>query len=323
MERILLIDGYNIYYQHFAKNAAKDKNGEPIGGFVGCVNTIQQLAEKLKATKVIVVFDGVNAGFRRRNIYPGYKDKRGRKSRQLSLQLSDEQVIHLNNEDKQMYDLIETLQQLPVVLMTVPYYEADDVIAYLVKKYENDTTIVVSTDKDYLQLTENKNCFVYSPQKKILFDAKMVSEVYGLPIENFLYLRTIVGDSSDQLKGVKGLKQESLYHILPQITKEPIPSLEAFIHMIEELEDSKSKKQKQLKESKETVLLMYKLMKLTPDYISLTGSAIIDGLLKEQENKTFNKFRFLQFSNKNSLCNYMKPTYDIWARVFFFLNKQN
>lgn len=169
MERILLIDGYNIYYQHFAKNAAKDKNSEPIGGFVGSINTIQQLADKLKATKVIVVFDGVNAGFRRRNIFPRYKDKRGRKTRQLSLQLSDEEIVHLNNEDKQMYDLIETLQQLPVILMTVPYYEADDVIAYLVKKYEDDTTIIVSTDKDYLQLTENKNCYVYSPQKKNTF----------------------------------------------------------------------------------------------------------------------------------------------------------
>lgn len=316
--RIVHIDALNIFFQHLQKNSARDNNMEPLGGFVGTINFIQKICSKFRAEECYVVFDGPNAGFRRKQIHKEYKDKRGRKNgRVISLKLNEEQIVKVNNEEYQMELLLECLKRLPVKIVTAEFYEADDIISYLVSKHSDDLNIVCSMDRDYLQLISD-NCLVYSPQKQILYDKDMIKEVYKVPIENFLYYRTVIGDSSDHLIGLKGFKEKTLLELFPAIKEEKFETINDFINGLKLLEESKSKNITKLKNSEEQLLLMYRLMKLSPEFISLKAKAFIDGMVDEQKQKTVTKYQFKNIAVRVGLINYLKE-FDKWYRPFFFL----
>lgn len=315
--KVLYFDAYNIFYQHLSKNPARDPNAEPIGGFVGTVNAIQKIISKFGAHEVYVVFDGLNAGFRRRKIDAQYKDKRGRKTgRAISIALNDEQTVFVNNEDYQMSNLIDCLKRLPVKIITAPYYEADDLIAFLVAQNQDCTNIICSTDKDYLQLV-NDNTYVWSIQKKVLYDKAALEAQFKVKPENFLFYRTVIGDSSDKLIGVKGFKEKTLFELFPAIQTTPFESIGSFIEAITAVE-GKGKKIEVLHESKEQILTMHKLMHLSPDYVSLQAREIIEQQIAEQTNKVFSKFTFKQTAQRTHLIGFLGD-YDIWARPFSFL----
>lgn len=316
--RIVHCDILNIFYQHLQRNTARDNNMEPLGGFVGTISFIQKICAKFRAEECYVVFDGPNAGFRRKQIHKEYKDKRGRKNgRLISLKLNEEQIVRVNNEEYQMELLIECLKRLPVKIVTAEFYEADDMISYLVSKHPDDLNIVCSMDRDYLQLISD-NCLVYSPQKQILYNADLIKEIYHVPIENFLFYRTIIGDSSDHLIGLKGFKEKTLLELFPAIKEEKFETINDFISGLKQLEESKSKNVTKLRNAEEQLLLMYRLMKLSPEFISLKAISFIDAMVDSQREKTITKYQFKSIAGKSGLLNYIKD-FDQWYRPFFFL----
>lgn len=322
-EKNLYIDGYNIFYKNFQTHTAKDNNAEPIGGFIGSINYIQKVVNKFSPTKVYIVFDGINAGQRRRNLLPTYKDKRGKRSRTTAVQFSEDHKVYVNNEQTQISMLFDVLKKLPLTIITIPYYEADDIIGYMVSKSANDsntTSIIVSSDKDYLQLV-NDTTFVFSPAKEILYNREKVKEKFGVPVENVTFLRAVEGDGSDNLKGVKGLKSTSLFELVPQIQETPFKDLTEFILEVEKLE-GKSKKLNTLKESRQDLILMYKLMTLEISSISTAAYNFLNQQLEDQKSKQVSKIGFKLYAGKTKLLNYIKD-YELWVRPFLFLNKHN
>jgi 5'-3' exonuclease len=315
MERILYIDGYNIFYQMYSRNTAKDSNAEPIGGYVGSINFLQKVIDKFKPNKVYYVFDGLSAGQRRKSLYPGYKDKRGRKHRSVNIKLGAGEIEEtVSNEDYQMGLLINALKQLPVTILTIPYYEADDIITYLVSKNNAALNIICSTDKDYLQLVR-ENIYVWSPQQKVLYTPEEVRIKYNVIPENFPYYRAIIGDSSDKLKGIKGIGDKTLLKHIDFTTK-PFIDIGDFWEQIDLLEENKTLLK--LKENKKEMHLMYKLMVLEPDNVSLSARELIQQQEEEQQNKTFSKFAFKFFCSKNQLDSIL-GNFDSWVRPFMFV----
>ena len=101
---------------------------------------------------------------------------------------------------------------LPLTVLSVDNAEADDVIAYISKqiynKDENNITIL-STDKDFLQLVDNR-ITVWSPTKKKVYKPDTVLNEYGIPSHNFIFYRAIDGDKSDSIPGLKGWGLKSI-----------------------------------------------------------------------------------------------------------------
>lgn len=97
--------------------------------------------------------------------------------------------------------------------------EADDIIAFLsveVTKNEKTKAYIVSSDKDFLQLV-NENITVYAAMEKEFYTPKRVKEKYGLHPFNFIIYKTLMGDGSDKIQGVKGLGPKKLPKMFPEL----------------------------------------------------------------------------------------------------------
>ena len=97
--------------------------------------------------------------------------------------------------------------------------EADDVIAHLaqvIDKEYNGRSIIVSSDKDFLQLV-NDNIIVYRPIEKSFYTDAMIVEKIGLKAENFILYKVLMGDASDKVAGVKGLGPKKLFKLFPEL----------------------------------------------------------------------------------------------------------
>ena len=190
---LVLVDGSSYLYRAFhALPPLSNSRGEPTGALHGVLNMINKLVREERPDQVIVVFDARGRTFRHER-YPEYKAGREAQPEDLSSQIP------------LVRELIDAYR-LPV--LEVPGFEADDVIATLVSRAPAGAQIaIVSTDKDLMQLV--------GPQVTLLdgirdrrFGPDEVRERFGVPPERVLDLRALVGDTSDNIPGVKGIGEK-------------------------------------------------------------------------------------------------------------------
>lgn len=204
MKRVMLIDCMNIYLRSYIVDPSLSENGIPIGGFKGFLKTLQKLCREVNPDKVIVVWDCGGGSRKRKRISKDYKAGRSpiRLNRTIrNLTLREEQ----DNKIWQQIRLSEYLNQLPIIQYCIEDVEADDVISYLVqnKRLRGWQKIIISSDKDFFQLCDDKT-IMYRPTQKEVLNKYSIIEKYGIHPNNFALARAIVGDPSDNLKGVQG-----------------------------------------------------------------------------------------------------------------------
>lgn len=220
-DHVLICDGLNTFIRIFASVPSISENGEHVGGTIGFLKSIGWTIRHLRPTRCIIVFDGVGGSTKRKKIYPEYKNKRINKS---SLNRYDE-FSDVDSEQeslkKQLNRVSQYLNVLPITTMVIDNVEADDVIAYLTTDICQDKVTIVSTDKDYLQLV-NDRVSVYRPTTKELYTPKEIVEEYGVKLENFLLWRLFEGDSSDCIPGIPGIGKKTLIKNFPEITEKII-----------------------------------------------------------------------------------------------------
>ena len=235
-DSILIIDGLNTFLRSFTMINHINPDGHHIGGLTGFLKSVGYAIKMIDPTKVIIVFDGAGGSNSKRNLYPEYKANRN-KSRMTNYSIfssKDEENESINN---QMARLIQYLQCLPVTLISVDGVEADDIIGYLVGKFEKYSTkeiTILSADKDFLQLVSNK-VQVYSPTKKKIYKPKDVLDEFGVSSYNFVNYKILMGDSSDNLPGVLGLGPKKLVKLFPELTSNIPATLESIIEKSNEL----------------------------------------------------------------------------------------
>lgn len=138
--------------------------------------------------------------------------------------------------------------------------EADDVIGYCSKHVFKDKVTIMSTDKDFLQLVDER-IQVYSPTKKKMYDEERIKEEFGISPKNFLLYRVLDGDKSDGIPGVHGVGLKTLLKNFPWLSED-------VKYTINDLLKSASKKRKQVKlcenicNSEEQMLMNRRLMDL-------------------------------------------------------------
>ena len=214
-DRVLIVDGLNTFIRSFAVNPSLNDDGLHIGGLVGFLKSIRYSSDVLKPSRVIIVFDGKGGSKKRRKILPEYKGNRKVKSKlnrnvDWGTAPQDEQ----QSMKQQMGRLINYLEQLPLTLVSVDGIEADDTMAYISQQLlPKSDCIIMSTDKDFLQLVDDR-VKVWSPTKKKLYNKQAILDEYGIPSRNILTYRILDGDKSDNIKGVPGAGLKlSLIHI--------------------------------------------------------------------------------------------------------------
>lgn len=202
----VLIDGKSLFYRgYYAMPHLSTADGRPTGGVYGFASLALELVRQLRPDYVAVAWDKAKTNIRRRRaIYPEYKANR-----------------HPAPPD--FYQQIPILRQLLEALgwpfYEVDDYEADDIIGTLSKQANRIGihTVIASSDLDMLQLIDD-DTEVYALKKGLSsidrFDVKAFQAKYGIRVDQFLDLKSLKGDSSDNIPGVPGVGEKTAVALL-------------------------------------------------------------------------------------------------------------
>jgi len=237
--RVLIIDGLNTFIRSWTTNPTMNEDGDHTGGVIGSLKSIGYQIREFNPTRCIVTFDGQGGSNSRKKIHEGYKAGREKNRFRVNRQyqgMMDEEQERLSMKQQFIW-LNDVLDYLPLQTMIYDGIEADDTIAYLTKHTQNDLdgeVVIVSTDKDFLQLVTDK-VKVFSPTKKKLYDRQMVFDEYGIWPQNILLYRTLDGDKSDNIPGIKGCGLKTLLKRFPELSEDKLITHDDFFQMCEDM----------------------------------------------------------------------------------------
>ena len=232
-KRVLLIDALNLFFRNFAILNMVNPNGAHIGGLGGFFRSLGFLIKQMDPTEVYVVFDGIGSSQNRKNLIPEYKSNRH--LTRVNSVVFDDHDEESDSKIDQIIRIIHYLKTLPIKVISVDNVEADDVIAFLSKEIPQDPkdkVFIVSSDRDYIQLI-NPNTILYRPIEKEYYTEQTVVEQFQIKAENFLTYKTLMGDNSDKIPGVKGLGPKKIFKLFPELTERKI-SLDDIFDISEE-----------------------------------------------------------------------------------------
>ena len=236
-DKVLIIDGLNTFIRVFSVLPTTNEDGVHVGGIVGFLKSIGYVINMVSPTRVIIVFDGKGGSNRRRKIYPEYKQNRKTKYRVNRTYDFASQEDERQNMIMQLQRCVEYLDTLPVTVLSYDNIEADDTIGYLCKQVLTESEIVVmSTDKDFLQLASGRTK-IWSPTKKKLYDEEAVFEEFGITAKNYIWFRVLDGDKSDNINGVRGLGLKTIRKKLPFLTENKICNIDDITDVLPESSD--------------------------------------------------------------------------------------
>jgi DNA polymerase-1 len=151
--------------------------------------------------------------------------------------MGEEEV--LNNKVWQQTRVIEYLNQTPVIQFMEPHVEADDVISYIknTPMFSEWQKVIVSADKDFIQLLDDKT-ILHRPIQKEYLNKNNIVEKFNIHPTNFALARAIVGDSSDNLPGVPRVGLPTVAKNFPFLKEEATYYLE---HILKECQKPENK----------------------------------------------------------------------------------
>lgn len=208
-KRLVIIDGKSVFYRgYYAMPGLSTADGTPTGGVYGFAALSLELFKQLNPDYVCVAWDKRGTNIRRRlAIYPDYKAGRKPAPPDFYAQIP---ILH------------ELLAAFSWPLYEFDDYEADDIMATLDKQAEQHgdiETYLITSDLDALQILD-QNTYLYALKKGLTnidkFDIPAFEKRYGIRIGQFLDLKSLKGDSSDNIPGVPGVGEKTAVKLLQQ-----------------------------------------------------------------------------------------------------------
>ena len=206
MNKLILIDGNSLLFRaYFAMRPMVTSKGMHTQGVFAFVNMLGKILNDYEPTHIAVAFD-LKGGTFRHDVYKEYKAGRLKTPPEL---LSQIPLLH------------DVLDAMNIAVLEVPQYEADDIIGTVAARAENDgiDTLVISGDKDELQLIgPHVNVLINKRgmSEFDLYDIDAMRERYNLTPEQFIDLKGLMGDSSDNIPGVPGIGEKKGIALLEQ-----------------------------------------------------------------------------------------------------------
>jgi DNA polymerase-1 len=207
-KRLAVIDGKSVFYRgYYAMPGLSLSDGTPTGGVFGFASLAIELIKKLEPDYVVVAWDKKGTNIRkRREIYPEYKAGRKKAPDDFYAQLPL---------------LFELLEAFGWPLYELDDYEADDILGAFAKQATEKgvETDLLTSDLDALQLIAPLTK-VYALKNGLSnleeFDVEHFEKKYGINVEQFLDLKSLKGDSSDNLPGVPGIGEKTAIQLLQE-----------------------------------------------------------------------------------------------------------
>jgi DNA polymerase-1 len=271
-KRLAIIDGKSVFYRgYYAMPGLSTKDGTPTGGVYGFASLALELMKKLEPDYVAVAWDKKGTNIRKRKeLYPEYKA--GRKPAPPDFY-------------EQIPMLYELLDAFSWPLYEFDDYEADDIMGTLAKKAADQhiETCLITSDLDALQCV-GPLTHVYALKKGFSdieqFDVAHFEEKYGIDVEQFLDLKSLKGDSSDNIPGVPGVGEKTAVTLLQEY--------KTLDGVYEHLADIKPTVAKKLEAGKDLAYLSQKIAEIWLD-------APVDLELKEMDTKDVDVEKVAEF----------------------------
>ena len=240
MKTLTIIDTFGFFFRsYFALPPLKNSDGFPTGLLTGFVNLVDSLHRDHNTDYIVFALDSKGNTFRN-DIYPEYKANRD---------AAPEDLV------KQLPIAIDWIREMGFAHLAKEGYEADDIIATLAKygKEQGLNVRIVSHDKDLYQMIEDGKVVMYDSVKRKEITAKECFEKFGVYPKDFINFQAIVGDTSDNVPGVKGIGKVGASKLINKYG-----TLEAIYDDIENAGTANI--QKKLLESKESAFLSRELV---------------------------------------------------------------
>jgi 5'-3' exonuclease len=314
--RVLLVDSMNTFMRSFAVINSMNTQGTHVGGMIGFLRSLAYVVNLVQPTRVICVFDGEGNTTNRKNLYSDYKGNRKLK-RITNWSSFDDLADESASMSQQMLRLVDYLHQLPVNIITRDKLEADDIIGYLAPKF--DQAVIMSADQDFLQLCSD-SVQVYSPIKKKFYGPKEVFDEYGLWPQNFINYKVLMGDTSDNLPGVKGLGPKKLYKLFPELTGDKTVTLKEIIQKGYDKHEENGI-YGNVWNFRQQLMVNEQLMSLENPNIPDYDIEVLEKLLVKEPHD-LNQARFLQLHSSDLLERQISPNVEFWIQNnFLYLTK--
>ncbi len=207
-KRLVVIDGKSVFYRgYYAMPNLRTADGTPTGGVYGFTTMALEVIKRLKPDYVAVAWDKPKTNIRKRlELYPEYKAGRKPAPPEFYAQIP---LLH------------QMLDALGWPLYELDDYEADDILGSLAAQASKKgiETIIITSDLDMLQIV-NDHVKVYALKTGLsnieLYSPKSFEAKYGINVHQFLDLKALKGDSSDNIPGVPGIGEKGAIELLRQ-----------------------------------------------------------------------------------------------------------
>lgn len=273
MKNLIIIDGNSIVNRaYYGVRPLSTKTGIPTNAIFGFMNIMLKYIDEYKPDYLCVAFD-LKAPTFRHKMYDQYKAQRKGMPDDLA-----EQMPHLK----------EILSAMNILQLSLEGYEADDIIGTVSRICDENELCcnIVTGDKDDLQLASGNTRVLLTTTRMGQttteeLDDKGVFEKYGVTPEEFISVKALMGDSSDNIPGVKGIGEKTAFDLLSYF--------HSLDNMYENIEDDHIKKaaREKLIAGKEDAYLCLKLC--TIDKNVPINFKIEDALYKEADNLALSK----------------------------------
>jgi 5'-3' exonuclease len=317
-DRVILIDGLNLFFRNFAMMNIVNHDGVHIGGLGGFIRSIGSLINQIQPTAVYVVFDGVGSSTNRKNLLPEYKSGR-HTSRITNWEVFEDLDDEHNSKIDQIVRLVHYLKCLPIRTVSIDKSEADDIIAFysthLVEKY-NSKVVIVSSDKDFLQLVNN-DVTVWRPMEKTYYTKQLIEEKHGCLAENFILYKVLMGDNSDKIPGIKGLGEKGLFKKFPELKERPLTLDDIYNISVEKLKEHVV--YARVVNDIKRLETNYKIMDLSKPLIDDNDEVVLKAIAASS-TPTLNPEAFLRLYNEDGIGKMIRNI-EFWIKdIFKILN---
>lgn len=283
--KVLLVDGNSILNRAFyGIRPLTTGKGLPVNALYGTLNILQRQLEELKPDYAAVAFDVSKHTFRH-DRYGEYKAGRKSMPEELAVQLPLAK---------------ELVKALGFTVLEKQDYEADDLLGTFSRLAEERgyNAYVFTGDRDSLQLISDKTTVVLATNKEnVHFDRRVFMENYGVRPEQFIYVKALMGDSSDNIPGVPGIGEKTALKLISQFG-----SLDALYADIPSAEVGKSAKEKleNGKESAYTSLWLATIDRNAPTELGIEDIKY-DGFNRRELYRLLTEFEFVSSLKKLGL----------------------
>jgi DNA polymerase-1 len=260
---LTIIDTFGFLFRsYFALPPLKSKTGFPTGMLTGFMNFVSSIGRDFQTDYLVFALDSKGDTFRN-EIYSEYKAHRPDAPEDLKVQLPV---------------AIEFIEKMGFVTASKVGYEADDIIASLAHdaKDKNLNVRIVSHDKDLYQLIKD-DVYMFDPMKKKIISDEDCFTKYGVYPRQFTDYQSLLGDSADNVPGVKGVGAKTAMALIQQFD-----TLDGIYKNIENIE--KPRWQKLLNEGKEMAYISKQLVSLHNDAHCIDDIGDLEKLELPKEN---------------------------------------